>query len=107
MAVTLITGDGDYFSAGADVTTARPSASQGDGLTSFAAHLQRFAATNVNLTQAAAVHSKILVAGLNGPAIGFAAALLGHADFIFARPEAWLLCPFTASAFFSIRCSRR
>jgi Delta3-Delta2-enoyl-CoA isomerase len=39
-------------------------------------------------------HSKILICALNGPVIGLSAALISHADFIYAVPQAYLLTPF-------------
>ena len=41
-------------------------------------------------------HPKILIAALNGPAVGISAAFVSHADFVFAAPHAWLLVPFTS-----------
>lgn len=41
-------------------------------------------------------HSKILIAALNGPAIGLSAALLGHCDFVYAVENAYILTPFSA-----------
>lgn len=51
--------------------------------------------SNTDLSDALSSHSKILVALLNGPAIGIAAAMLGHFDFIYATPQAWLAVPFS------------
>jgi peroxisomal 3,2-trans-enoyl-CoA isomerase len=39
-------------------------------------------------------HSKILICALNGPVLGLSAALVSHADFIYAVPQAYLLTPF-------------
>ncbi|THH12747.1 hypothetical protein EW146_g7404 [Bondarzewia mesenterica] len=57
--------------------------------------LERVAATNTETSQALYSHGKILVAALNGPVMGIAAAFLGHFDFIYCMPEAWLSVPFT------------
>ncbi|CAE7096409.1 unnamed protein product [Rhizoctonia solani] len=51
--------------------------------------------SNTDLSDALSSHSKILVALLNGPAIGIAAAMLGHFDFIYAMPQAWIAVPFS------------
>jgi len=59
-------------------------------------HLQSFAAYNMNITQAFYSHRKILVAALNGPVVGIAAALIGMCDFVYAAPHAYLLCPFSS-----------
>ncbi|ORY89414.1 ClpP/crotonase-like domain-containing protein [Leucosporidium creatinivorum] len=93
--VTLLTGRGDFFSAGADVKAAREGfgASEEDARTGA---LRRLSESNLDLTRALYRHSKILVAGLNGPAIGLSAALLGQFDFVYAVETAWILTPFTA-----------
>lgn len=51
---------------------------------------------NIDLTRAFYTHPKILVVGLNGPVVGFPAALISFADFIYARPHAYLLLPFSS-----------
>jgi Delta3-Delta2-enoyl-CoA isomerase len=48
------------------------------------------------VTQAFYAHPKILVAALNGPAVGLSAALVAFADFVYAAPHAFLLTPFTS-----------
>jgi Delta3-Delta2-enoyl-CoA isomerase len=58
--------------------------------------LRNFVANNLNLTQAFYTHPKILVAALNGPAVGLSAAMLGFADFVYAAPHAYLLTPFSS-----------
>ncbi|KAL1947760.1 hypothetical protein VTO73DRAFT_13484 [Trametes versicolor] len=50
---------------------------------------------NTDVSNALYTHSKILVAALNGPVMGISAAFLGHFDFIYALPNAWLSVPFT------------
>lgn len=58
--------------------------------------LQTFVAFNLNICEAFASHPKILVVGLNGPVVGLTAALVAHADFIYAAPHAFLLTPFSS-----------
>ena len=58
--------------------------------------LRSFFTNNVNITQAFYSHPKILVAALNGPAVGLSAALLGFADFVYAAPHTFLLTPFSS-----------
>ncbi|GAA6042097.1 hypothetical protein JCM8097_003108 [Rhodosporidiobolus ruineniae] len=91
--VTVLTGKGDFFSAGADVKSAREAFSGEDARL---AALGRLSESNMDLTRSFYRHSKILVAGLNGPAIGLSAALLGHVDFIYAVENAYFLTPFPA-----------
>lgn len=55
-----------------------------------------FVSNNVDVTRTFYSHSKILVVALNGPAVGLSAALIAHADFIYAAPHAFLLTPFSS-----------
>lgn len=80
--------------SGADVTSARPDSG---ALSSARRELLRgFVANNVDITRKFYNHSKILVIALNGPAVGLSAALVAHADFIYAAPHAFILTPFSS-----------
>ncbi|CZT18793.1 related to peroxisomal D3,D2-enoyl-CoA isomerase [Ramularia collo-cygni] len=92
--ITVLTGTGRFFSAGADVTVSGKDTGAKDD--QFRINLQNFAAYNLNITHAFYTHSKILVTALNGPVVGLSAALIGHSDFVYAAPHAYLLCPFTS-----------
>ncbi len=48
------------------------------------------------MTRAFHTHPKILVTGLNGPAVGLSAALIAFSDFIYATPRAFILTPFSS-----------
>ncbi|CAG8971349.1 hypothetical protein HYALB_00005968 [Hymenoscyphus albidus] len=90
--ITVLTGKGRFFSAGADVSISEPRP-EGD----IEKHwLQSFVANNLNITHAFYTHPKILVAALNGPAIGLSAALIAFADFIYCVPSTFLLTPFSS-----------
>ncbi|CAG8959408.1 hypothetical protein HYFRA_00001306 [Hymenoscyphus fraxineus] len=90
--ITVLTGKGRFFSAGADVSISE-SRPEGD----IEKHwLQNFVANNLNITHAFYTHPKILVAALNGPAIGLSAALIAFADFIYCVPSTFLLTPFSS-----------
>ncbi|PBK78101.1 ClpP/crotonase [Armillaria solidipes] len=89
--VTVWQATGKWFCAGTNVKGARPFVS-GSLRNSF---LNNVAHTTTDCGQALYSHSKILVAALNGPVMGISAALLGHFDFIYSVPEAWLSVPFT------------
>ncbi|OQD75707.1 hypothetical protein PENDEC_c006G03429 [Penicillium decumbens] len=92
--ITVLTGTGRFFSAGADITSSRPN---GDLSSSSRRELIRsFVSNNVDVTRTFYNHSKILVVALNGPAVGLSAALIAHADFIYAVPHAFLLTPFSS-----------
>ncbi|KZV91060.1 ClpP/crotonase [Exidia glandulosa HHB12029] len=51
--------------------------------------------TNTDVSNALYTHSKLLVAAVNGPVLGIAAAFLGFFDFIYAMPSVYLSVPFT------------
>jgi len=38
----------------------------------------------------------VLIFALNGPAVGLSAAIVGHADFVYAAPHAFILTPFAS-----------
>ncbi|KAK0738549.1 ClpP/crotonase-like domain-containing protein [Schizothecium vesticola] len=91
--ITLLIGKGRYFSARHHPhPPADPSADNDTRQLT----LRSFVAYNLNITQAFYTHPKILVAALNGPAVGLSAALVAHADFIYARPSTFLLTPFSS-----------
>jgi Delta3-Delta2-enoyl-CoA isomerase len=97
ISVTVITGSGRFFSAGANVTTTRPGV--GPGMSKDDARndiLRGFVANNLDITRSFYTHPKILVAALNGPTVGLSAALLGFCDFIYATPHTFLLTPFSS-----------
>jgi peroxisomal 3,2-trans-enoyl-CoA isomerase len=91
--ITVLTGKGSYFSAGADVSLGNREATHSDVYLEW---LRGFVSNNLNITQAFYTHPKILVVALNGPAIGLSAALTGFADFVYAAPHAFLLTPFSS-----------
>ncbi|TVY52434.1 3,2-trans-enoyl-CoA isomerase, partial [Lachnellula suecica] len=92
--ITILTGKGRYFSAGANVSI---SSSQPDDDSDLAKHwLRTFVAGNLNITHAFYTHPKILITALNGPAIGLSAALIAFSDFIYCVPSTFLLTPFSS-----------
>ncbi|KAF2767498.1 enoyl-CoA hydratase/isomerase [Teratosphaeria nubilosa] len=91
--ITVLTAKGRFFSAGADVKVSRDVQAGEDP---YRRWLHSFVAGNLNTTQAFYTHPKILIAALNGPAVGLSAALLGFADFVYAAPHAYLLTPFSS-----------
>lgn len=91
--ITILTGTGRFFSAGADVTVARDPPADGDAQRHF---LKGFVANNLNITHAFYTHPKILITALNGPVIGLSAALISYSDFIYATPHTFLLTPFSS-----------
>ncbi|KAJ5980105.1 hypothetical protein N7481_007403 [Penicillium waksmanii] len=92
--ITVLTGTGRFFSAGADVTSSRPN---GDLNSNVRRDLVKsFVANNTDVTRTFYNHTKILVVALNGPAVGLSAALVAHADFIYATPHTFILTPFSS-----------
>ncbi|CAJ2507038.1 Uu.00g082240.m01.CDS01 [Anthostomella pinea] len=97
--ITVLTGKGRYFSAGADVSSLSrqtPETPEGQPPDVYLQYLRSFVSNNLNVTQAFYTHPKILVAALNGPAVGLSAALTAFADFVYAAPHAFLLTPFSS-----------
>ncbi|KAI1117081.1 ClpP/crotonase [Nemania sp. NC0429] len=90
--ITILTGKGRYFSAGADVSVGSAKGTSD----AYRDWLHTFVPSNLNLTRAFYSHPKILVAALNGPAVGLSAALTAFADFVYAAPHAFLLTPFSS-----------
>ncbi|KAF1946543.1 peroxisomal d3,d2-enoyl-CoA isomeras-like protein [Clathrospora elynae] len=92
--ITILTGNGRFFSAGADVsfgTQTSPSA-----LDDRQKWLNTFVSNNLHITHAFYTHPKILITALNGPAVGLSAALIAFSDFVYAAPHAYLLTPFSS-----------
>ncbi|KAL1960039.1 hypothetical protein VTO42DRAFT_211 [Malbranchea cinnamomea] len=91
--ITVLTGTGRFFSAGADVQTTRPG---GDSPDARRMIVRNFVANNLDITHTFYNHPKILVIALNGPAVGLSAALTAFGDFVYAAPHAYLLTPFSS-----------
>ncbi|KAJ4311351.1 hypothetical protein N0V94_007986 [Neodidymelliopsis sp. IMI 364377] len=94
---TVLTGEGRFFSAGADVKGIThdddESASVGEKKMKF---LARFGYAQ-ELLRSMIDHKKVLILALNGPAVGGGAAWFpGIADIVLASSTAWLQCPFSA-----------
>ncbi|PSN73368.1 putative enoyl-CoA isomerase [Corynespora cassiicola Philippines] len=92
--VTLIIGTGRFFSAGADLQASAATAARASENEPRRAWLPALVNNSIDVPSAFFSHSKILICALNGPVIGLSAALVSHADFVYAVPEAYLLTPF-------------
>lgn len=106
--ITVITGKGRFFSAGADIADpARTLPSEVTDLPeSDPRHLiakRQFYASRVHmnnnrLTTAFYKHDKLLVAAMNGPVVGISSAIIAYADLIYCFEDFFLLTPFTSLA---------
>lgn len=96
ISITVITGTGRFFSAGADVTASRPAADPEHKDQTRRDIMSGFVANNLDITRSFYTHPKILIAALNGPTVGLSAALLGFCDFVYAAPHTFLLTPFSS-----------
>ncbi|KAH7930824.1 ClpP crotonase [Leucogyrophana mollusca] len=90
--VTVWQATGNWFCAGTNVKARQE---KEVGPTVRDQLLARVVQANTDCTRALYTHSKILVAALNGPVMGIAAAFLGNFDFIYSVPDAWLYVGFT------------
>ncbi|KAI8903927.1 enoyl-CoA hydratase [Powellomyces hirtus] len=99
-AITVLTANGRFFSSGADVTERPadlpPPLSDVHGTRAY--YRRRWDGTIARASVEIINHPKVLVAALNGPVVGVAAALISHADIIYASESATLHAPFTALA---------
>ncbi|CAM9494743.1 unnamed protein product, partial [Heterosigma akashiwo] len=80
----IITGSGDFFSSGADFGDYETPSSIKNASQSPA----------FRFMYALATCKKLLVAVVNGPAVGLAAAMLAHCDLVFASDTAYFWIPF-------------
>lgn len=87
---TVWQANGKWFCAGTDVKKRSGASNSPTHLSLRDCLVHGVVAANTDCTHAIYSHSKILVAALNGPVMGIAAAFLGNFDFIYAVPEAWL-----------------
>lgn len=113
--VTLIQSTGKFFSAGANFKKGDLNKDK-NATDDYADHLQlkrdddpkaydyfvqrtewvhAFGARNLSTTDAFINHPKVLVVALNGPVIGLSAAIVAHADLIYAMDNTFLLTPFS------------
>jgi len=89
-AVTILTGKGDYYSSGNDLSNFGSSV-QGDLATAAkngGILLRDFVATFIDFP-------KVLVAAVNGPAVGIPVTLLGLCDIVYASDKATFYTPFS------------
>lgn len=93
---TIIQSTGRYFSAGANPSNFSNENGEEGSLDQYKLWLENFVAQNVFLTDVFHSHSKVLVAALNGPAIGLSSALVALCDLVYVMDtsKVFLLMPF-------------
>lgn len=93
--ITLIVSTGKFFSSGANFKANNQAiAANKDMMHDF--WNSKFLALNLRLSNSIYNHEKILVCGLNGPAIGLSAALVLLSDLVYTmNDDFYLLFPFT------------
>lgn len=96
IAITVITGTGRFFSAGADVGGVDMMKDDHDRNKVRLQAFRDFSTITLEVTRAFYTHPKIVIAALNGPTVGLSAAVLGFVDFVYATPHTWFLTPFTS-----------
>ena len=89
--LVIITGKGRFFSAGADVAAIAGSAKQPSGVESLIEGLRN---NSVALTETLIHFPKVVVAAVNGPAVGYAAGFLGLFDMVLVSEAGSFQAPF-------------
>ncbi|KAJ1028703.1 hypothetical protein NDA16_001869 [Ustilago loliicola] len=106
--VTIFTGKGRYSSAGANVKdpsrtlpahvdNADPKSEEGKEIIADF-YAGRAHAGQGKLALALRNHPKVLIAVLNGPAVGLSAAILSHCDLVYAYGDFFFFTPFMSLA---------
>ncbi|KAF2655078.1 peroxisomal d3,d2-enoyl-CoA isomerase [Lophiostoma macrostomum CBS 122681] len=95
---TVLTGEGRFFSAGADVKGFGDTTEYNSIVEKKLSFLSRFTYA-IELLRSMIDHRKVFILALNGPAVGGGAAWFpGIADIVLASSTAWMQCPFSALA---------
>lgn len=90
--VTILTGNGDYYSSGFDIKDAMANAHQGDSL------LREMLIAFIN-------YPKILISLVNGPAIGISVTTAALCDIVYATDKATFETPFLKLGLCAEGCS--
>jgi len=93
---TVLTGEGRFFSAGADVKAERMALEDSPAATKKLFAMTRFTSA-MEMLRSIIDHKKVFVLALNGPGVGGGAAWFqGVADIVLAAEGSWLQVPFNA-----------
>ncbi|KAL4981524.1 ClpP/crotonase-like domain-containing protein [Aspergillus falconensis] len=94
---TVLTGEGRFFSAGADIREVIPKAPETATAVEKKLFYMRKFSREIELFRSLIDHTKILVLALNGPGVGGGAAwFTGLADIVLAASGAYLQVPFNS-----------
>lgn len=98
--ITIITGNGEYFSSGNDVSAAMQHeyASTDEYINESNKAFKNFVIALLN-------YPKLLIAVVNGPAIGIAVTMLALVDVVYASDRATFLTPFVKLGIVAEACS--
>eukprot|EP00271_Cylindrocystis_brebissonii_P006566 TRINITY_DN19344_c0_g1_i1.p1 TRINITY_DN19344_c0_g1~~TRINITY_DN19344_c0_g1_i1.p1 ORF type:complete len:274 (-),score=56.57 TRINITY_DN19344_c0_g1_i1:579-1400(-) len=94
----ILTGSGDYFTSGADLSESKMTHHRRGMMDPETAPVGRFMKRLLTFP-------KLLIAAVNGPAVGIGVTLLCHCDFAFAAPSATFWTPFVRVAVVPEFCS--
>lgn len=101
VAITAITGTGDFFTSGNDLTSAFSKLS----MENLDEVLDKATRAVRAFVEAFITHKKVLVAVVNGPAIGIGATILPLCDIVYCTPNAWFQTPFSRLGLCAEGCS--
>jgi len=99
--ITALTGAGDCYSSGNDMADSLQHFAGGNGLDGIKESCNRIR----NFISAFIDYPKILVAVVNGPAVGIAVTTLGLCDVVYVSDKASFLTPFTKLGLVAEGCS--
>lgn len=98
LSALVLTGDGSYFSSGADLKGNFMPEEEGGSRETLNRPAGQFMMALLSF-------QKLVAAAINGPAIGIAVTLLLHCDLCFCAPQATFWTPFTRIALVPEFCS--
>ena len=98
--IVIVTGEGKFFSSGLDLAWS-PKATD----LSLEESLVRDVGITKTLVDVLITFPKILIAAVNGPALGFACSMLALFDFVYSVEDAWFETPFMKLALCAEACS--
>ncbi|KAI8580582.1 hypothetical protein K450DRAFT_236323 [Umbelopsis ramanniana AG] len=102
--VTIITGNGKYYTSGQELTMPEPVTESNDS-DDMVAIAKKGSANTKALIDEMINFPKLLIAAVNGPAIGFGVTTLALCDVVYSVPHATFKTPFMQLGFCAEGCS--